>query len=104
MARCSGQEGSLVAGDGSVVGQRTDERGGVQGTGDHGNIEELWRREGRAAAGLMGTKRSRNCEQTAGVHQEDALEEDGAGSRPRKASVSCKGKGMTELEATQEDL
>lgn len=58
-----------MAGDGSVVGQRTDERGGVQGTGDHGDIEELWRRQGRAAAGLMGTKRSRNCEQTAGVHQ-----------------------------------
>lgn len=34
----------------------------------------------------------------------DALEEDGSGSRPRKASVSCKGQGMTELEATQEDV
>lgn len=34
----------------------------------------------------------------------DALEEDGAGSRPRKASVFCKGQGMTELEATQEKI
>lgn len=35
----------------------------------------------------------------------DALEEDGAGSRPRKASVSSKGQRMAEREAIQkEDL